>query len=92
MIEFKHLSKYFGSNEILHDITLSFPDKGLIVINGENGSGKTTLLNIIACLDSQFHGDYLFNGIDIAHCKESQRQAVKYQYLSYVFQKNHFLS
>ena len=57
MISVKHVDKYFNrrkKNEIhvLNDISLDFPNKGLVVLLGASGSGKTTLLNVIGGLDS----------------------------------------
>ena len=37
-----------GDEVILKDISLSFPNNGLVSLCGPSGSGKTTLLNIIA--------------------------------------------
>ena len=44
----KHLSKNFGGNVVLKDISIEcFPGEG-IAIAGENGAGKSTLMNIIS--------------------------------------------
>lgn len=48
MITLFHLSKQYGKHLVLDDISLTFPDTGLVLIEGENGSGKTTLLYILA--------------------------------------------
>ncbi len=47
MIEIKNLSKSFGNNLVLDNVSLSF-DKGCVYgIMGENGAGKTTLFQCI---------------------------------------------
>ena len=33
---------------------------------GSSGSGKSTMMNILACLDSQYEGTYILDGIDIS--------------------------
>ena len=30
---------------------------------GSSGSGKSTMMNILACLDSQYEGTYILDGI-----------------------------
>jgi ABC-type lipoprotein export system ATPase subunit len=40
----KHLEKKYGNESIFEDITLSFPDRGLIFLTGESGAGKSTLI------------------------------------------------
>ena len=48
ILEGKHLSKNFGGNVVLKDVSIEcFPGEG-IAIAGENGAGKSTLMNIIS--------------------------------------------
>lgn len=52
MITLQHISKQYGTKEVLKDISLQF-DKGKVYgIVGENGAGKTTLFRCIAGLES----------------------------------------
>ena len=48
MLEINHLSKRFGEQPVLQDLTFSIPETGFLLLFGESGSGKTTLLNILA--------------------------------------------
>lgn len=51
MIQIENLSKSFGTNEVLKNISLNL-EKGMVYgIVGENGSGKTTLFRCIAGLE-----------------------------------------
>ena len=43
----QNISKSFGINEILKDISFHIEEKEKVAIVGINGSGKTTLLKII---------------------------------------------
>ena len=52
MISIRHLSKSFGSKQVLKDINIRF-DKGKVYgIVGANGAGKTTLFRCIAGLEN----------------------------------------
>ncbi len=47
-LEVLHLSKYFGTRRVLHDVSLRLGAGERLVILGDNGSGKSTLLGIAA--------------------------------------------
>lgn len=51
MIKIEHLSKKYGTNQVLKDISLSFEKGRVYGIVGENGAGKTTLFRCIAGLE-----------------------------------------
>ena len=54
-----------GTTEILRDVSLTVPDRRLVVFTGPNGGGKTTLARIIMGLVTPTEGRILFNGRDI---------------------------
>lgn len=62
---FKNINKSFSKHQVLKDINLTLPNKGIVLIEGENGSGKTTLLNIISLMDNSFEGDLVYNDINL---------------------------
>ncbi len=52
MIKINNLDKHFNKRKrnaihVLNDVSIDFPNKGLVVLLGRSGSGKTTLLNVI---------------------------------------------
>ena len=47
ILEIRHLSKSFGSNEVLRDIDFTVEKGDVISIIGASGSGKSTLLRCI---------------------------------------------
>ena len=55
-----------GRTEILRDISLTIPDKKLIVLTGPNGGGKTTLCNLIPRFYDVTSGRILIDGQDIS--------------------------
>ena len=44
-----NISKSFGADEVLKDISLTVMDEQRLGLVGPNGAGKTTLLRIICC-------------------------------------------
>lgn len=52
MIKIKELSKSYGNNEVLKNISLELSKGKVYGIVGENGAGKTTLFRCIAGLES----------------------------------------
>ena len=56
IFQLSDLSKYYGLNKVLNDITLAFLEGAKIGMIGANGAGKSTLLRIIAGEDKKFEG------------------------------------
>lgn len=47
MLSLVHLSKSFGGNHVIQDVSLDFATGSLSAVIGPNGAGKTTLFNLI---------------------------------------------
>ncbi|MFD1126314.1 ATP-binding cassette domain-containing protein [Lentilactobacillus raoultii] len=47
ILEVSHVSKTFGSKNVLQDVNLTFEDNKIYGLLGRNGAGKSTLLNIM---------------------------------------------
>ncbi|MBN2849354.1 MAG: amino acid ABC transporter ATP-binding protein [Erysipelotrichaceae bacterium] len=65
MLEINHLSKRFGSLEVLRDISMNVQEGEVVSIIGSSGSGKSTLLRCINLLEVYDQGTILFEGTDI---------------------------
>lgn len=87
MLELKHISKRFQERVIVDDLSIVFPDTGMIGIQGESGSGKSTLLYIIGMLDQDFTGDVYYNGEKI----DDQTAFIR-QHVSYMMQNKDVIS
>lgn len=61
MIKLNQISKSFGKNEILKDISLDIEKGEIFGLIGKNGAGKTTLLSIIAGLTDVTKGNCYIN-------------------------------
>lgn len=60
-IEFKNISKSFGSIEVLHNINFSIKHGEVHALLGENGAGKSTLLNIFHGVYQDYTGQIVYN-------------------------------
>ncbi len=65
ILEVRHLSKYFGKNEVLKDIDFNVSAGDVTSIIGASGSGKSTLLRCINLLETPSSGEILFHGKDV---------------------------
>lgn len=62
LIEFKNLSKNYGTKQALIDVNLKIEKGKIYGLLGPNGSGKTTLIKIINDLLQPSSGKILING------------------------------
>ncbi|NLJ95781.1 MAG: amino acid ABC transporter ATP-binding protein [Clostridiales bacterium] len=65
IIEVRHLSKWFGENEILRDIDFTVKRGEVVCIIGASGSGKSTLLRCINLLEKPSGGEIIYHGKNI---------------------------
>ena len=65
ILQVKHLSKAFGSHQVLKDIDFTVRPGDVTSIIGASGSGKSTLLRCINLLETPSAGDILFHGENI---------------------------
>ena len=82
-----------GSLELQVLKNISFKvDKGeFLAIMGSSGSGKSTMMNILACLDSQYEGTYILDGIDISRLTENQLSEIRNKKIGFIFQSFNLL-
>ncbi|MNF34654.1 Glutamine transport ATP-binding protein GlnQ [compost metagenome] len=73
MIEFKGVSKHFGSTQVLHDIDLKIGNGEVVVIIGPSGSGKSTLLRCINKLEVISGGQLYVDGFEVNDPKVEER-------------------
>lgn len=84
MIDVRNLTKQFGENIILNDVSEHINKGEKIVIIGPSGAGKSTFLRCLNMLETPDSGNIFFNGIDVTD-KNTDIDAVR-QKMSMVFQ------
>lgn len=77
-IEIENLSKRYGYNYALRDVTLNILQGEVFVFLGPNGSGKTTLLKILTTLTSLTSGNVKVFGLALRENGREIRQMIGY--------------
>ena len=65
MIELQHVSKWYGSFQVLTDCSTSIKKGEVVVICGPSGSGKSTLIKTINALEPFQAGEITVDGIKL---------------------------
>jgi len=66
MIEFKNVSKWYGSFRVLTDCTTKVGKGEVVVVCGPSGSGKSTLIKCVNGLEPFQQGDIIVDGVSVA--------------------------
>ena len=65
LLEVNHITKSYGNNIVLDDVTFSIPKGKIVGLLGPNGSGKTTLIKLINDLLKEDSGSIKVEGLDL---------------------------
>ena len=77
LIETQGLTKLYGSQRVLDDVTLQVP-AGTIGLLGPNGAGKSTLIKCLLNLEKPSSGSARVLGTDIRSANRASREKVGY--------------
>lgn len=69
MIEFRNISKWYGSFQVLADCSTQLRRGEVVVVCGPSGSGKSTLIKCANGLEPFQKGELLVNGISVGDPK-----------------------
>ncbi len=78
MIEVKNVTKKYGSNVAVDDISFSIQDGEVVGFLGPNGAGKTTTMNIITGFIEQTEGNVIVNGFDTIKKPKKAKKEIGY--------------
>ncbi len=91
MLELKNISKSYGSQLILDDISFQVKSNELVSILGPSGSGKSTLLQLIGLLNQSDSGEISLDSITYNSLNEKEKCLFRNKKLGFVFQFHNLL-
>jgi ABC-type lipoprotein export system ATPase subunit len=96
MLEIKNLTKIYRSKSgnsvtALDNVSITFPDTGMVFVLGKSGSGKSTLLNVIGGLDDCDSGEFIIKGKSSKSFVGSDFDAYRNTFIGFIFQEYNVL-
>lgn len=85
LLELRNVSRSFGSQHVLRDITLDVQTGETLVIIGESGCGKSVTMKLLMALLKPSSGEVFWNGQPVNKMKERELTHQRLQY-GYLFQ------
>ena len=65
ILDISHLAAFYGSSQVIFDLSLQIDPGEIVVLLGRNGMGKTTLLHSITNLGPQVRGRVILDGREV---------------------------
>ena len=97
MLEVKNLTKIYSgkggvSVKALDDVSVVFPETGMVFLLGKSGSGKSTLLNVAGGLDKPDGGEVIVKGKSSKDFSGSDFDSYRNTFIGFVFQEYNILN
>ena len=78
IVDIQHVSKSFGSKQVLNDVSIKIEEGRIFGLIGQNGAGKTTLMKIMLGLLKKDAGDISLVGEKVQFGQTVTNQAIGY--------------
>ena len=78
MITIENLTKYYGKNRAVNDISFTINDNEILGFLGPNGAGKSTTMNMITGYLPMSAGKVVINGVDITQDPVKAKRDIGY--------------
>lgn len=97
MLEVVNITKIYEQKfgprvRALDNVTLRFPDRGMVFLLGKSGSGKSTLLNVCGGLDAPTTGEIIVKGRSSKDFSQSDFDSYRNTYVGFIFQEYNILN
>ena len=97
MLEAKNLVKIYKTKggadvKALDNVSILFPEKGMVFLLGKSGSGKSTLLNVCGGLDAPTSGAIWVKGKSSEKFTQSDFDSYRNTYVGFIFQEYNILN
>ncbi len=77
MIEIRNVSKSFTGQEVIKNVSVTFPQGQTNLVIGQSGSGKTVLLKLIVGLFQPDQGDIFYDGVNYSEMSFGQKKEIR---------------
>ncbi len=96
MLSVRNLVKTYQSKKAepvvaLNNVSIDFPETGLVFLLGKSGSGKSTLLNAIGGLDTFDSGEIIIKGKSSKEFTQSDFDSYRNTFIGFIFQEYNIL-
>ena len=78
VLRITHLSKSFGTNKVIDDLSFTVPEHSIFGFIGQNGAGKTTTMKMILGLLKQTSGDIFVCGEPVTYGQTKTNKNIGY--------------
>ena len=97
MLSVKHLVKVYKSKggvevRALDDVSVDFPETGMVFLLGKSGSGKSTLLNMAGGLDTPDSGEIIVRGRSSKDFTQTDFDSYRNTFVGFIFQEYNILN
>ncbi len=97
MLEVKNIFKTYSTKggvkiKALDDVSVTFPETGMVFLLGKSGSGKSTLLNVAGGLDKADSGEIIVKGKSSKNFSTSDFDSYRNTCVGFVFQEYNILN
>ncbi|SHK55791.1 ATP-binding cassette domain-containing protein [Paramaledivibacter caminithermalis] len=91
ILKLYNVSKSYGNNQVLKNISFNVNHKELLGIMGASSSGKTTLLNCISTIDLPTCGEIVFENSNLVELSGKEMAMFRRKNLGFIFQDYNLL-
>lgn len=97
MLEIRNLVKIYSTKggvavRALDDVSVKFPEKGMVFLLGRSGSGKSTLLNVAGGLDKPNSGEVVVKGRSSKDFRDADFDSYRNTFIGFIFQEYNILN
>lgn len=78
ILKVSHISKSFGSNKVIDDLSFSVPEHSVFGFIGKNGAGKTTVMKMVLGLLKADEGEIFVNGEKVLFGRNTTNRYIGY--------------